>query len=109
MVFNIPGPTDLLRENSLDNLLSDTSEVVENADDDADECEAVELGVLGLLEVLDNAVELFSCDCPLLDTVALPFESFSSPVVIDFFPQVLESLNLARRNLGLINRDFESS
>ena len=59
MVFNIPGPTDLLRENSLDNLLSDTSEVVENADDDEDECEAVELGVLGLLAVLANAVELF--------------------------------------------------
>ena len=109
MVLNIPGPTDLLRENSLDNLLSDTSEVVENADDDEDECEAVELGVLGLLAVLANAVELFSCDCPLLDTVGLPFESFSSPVGIDFFPQVLESLNLARRNLGLINRDFESS
>ena len=59
MVLNIPGPTDLLRENSLDNLLSDTSEVVENADDDEDECEAVELGVLGLLAFLANVVELF--------------------------------------------------
>ena len=110
-----PGPTDLLSEKSRDNRLSGGSEFVEYADDEDDECETEGPDVLNprFVDLVPPVALHIGDDDPLFESVVFPFadegNSFSSEDEIDRFPQVFESRNLARRNLGLINLDFESS
>ena len=111
----LPGPMDLLSEKRRDNLLSGGSELVEHANEEDDECETA------TPEILDQRfVDLFSLvvlhevdEDPLFESGVFPLldvgTSFSSVDETDRLPQVFESRNLARRNFGLINRDFESS